>query len=44
MREKMSHGFDFANAKSENGLVYKEQSGNILKAYYEVHNELGSGI
>ena len=42
----LSHGFDFANAKSEeeNKLLYKEESGKILNACIEVHNELGCGF
>ena len=44
MREMMPHGFDFANAKSDKELLCKDESGKILKACFEVHNELGSGF
>ena len=44
MREMMPHGFDFANAKSDKELFCKEESGKILKACFEVHNELGNGF
>jgi len=40
----LSHGFDFANAKSEKKIYRKEESGKILKACFEVHNELGNGF
>lgn len=59
----LSHGLDFANAKSclvqsvcqynlkeismpnkESKLIYKEESEKILKACFEVHNELGNGF
>ena len=38
------HGFDFANAKSGEKIYHKEESGKILKACFEVHNELGNGF
>ena len=38
------HGFDFANAKSVEQKYCKEESGKILKACFEVHNELGNGF
>ena len=38
------HGFDFANAKSVEKIYCKEESGKILKACFEVHNELGNGF
>jgi hypothetical protein len=38
------HGFDFANAKSDLNIYQKEESFKILKACFEVHNELGNGF
>ena len=40
----LSHGFGFANAKSDEKIYCKEESGKILKACFEVHNELGNGF
>ena len=42
----MSHGFDFANAKSGvfGMLLHEEETGKILNACFEVHKELGNGF
>ena len=43
---KTSHGFDFANAKSGGNdmLLYENETGKIINACLEVHNELGCGF
>ena len=42
----MSHGLDFANAKSygDNMLKYEEYTSKIINACMEVHNNLGNGF
>ena len=40
----MSHEFDFTNVKSDDKIYRKEESFKILKACFEVHNELGNGF
>lgn len=42
--KKVSHEFDLTNVKSDVNIYRKEESGKILKACFEVHNELGNGF
>ena len=46
LQKMLSHGLDFANAKSlgEQMLLYEKETEKILKACFEVHNELGNGF